>query len=63
MYHISYHSCWPQISTDTGKLLSQIQKPVKRKGSPKEVAIEEISMFIDFGDMFGAEQEADAWMD
>ena len=53
----------PQISTDTSQLLSQIQKPAKRKGSAKEVAIEEISSFIDSGYMFCAEQEADAWMD
>ena len=63
VYHIGYHSCWPQISTDTDQLLSQIQKPAKRKGSAKEVAIEEISSFIDSGDMFRAEQEVDAWMD
>ena len=63
VYHIEYHLCWPQISTDTSQLLSQIQKPAKRKGSAKEVAIEEISSFIDSGDMFHAEQEADAWMD
>ena len=44
-------------------MLSQIQKPAKRKGSAKEVAIEEISSFIDSGDMFHAKQEADAWMD
>ena len=53
----------PQISTDTDQLLSQIQKPAKRKGSAKEVAIEEISSFIDSRDMFCVEQEADAWMD
>ena len=58
VYHIGYHTCSPQISTDTGKLLSQVQKPAKRKGSAKE----EISAFIDSGDMFSAEQEADAWM-
>ena len=63
VYQIGYHSCWLQISTDTDQLLSQIQKPAKRKGSAKEVAIEEISSFIDSGDMFRAEQEADAWMD
>ena len=63
VYHISYHSCWPQISTDTAQLLSQIQKPAIRKGSAKEVAIEEISSFIDSGDMFHVEQEADTWMD
>ena len=63
VYHIGYHSCWPQISTDTDQLLSQIQKPAKRKGSAKEVALEEISSFTDSGDMFHVEQEADAWMD
>ena len=63
VYHIGYHSCWPQISTDTDQLLSQIQKPAKRKGSAKEVAIEEISSCIDAGDMFRVEQKADAWMD
>ena len=51
VYHISYHSCWLQISTDTDQLLSQIQKPAKRKGSAKKVAIEEISSFIDSGDV------------
>ena len=36
---------------------------MKRKGSAKEVAIEEISVFINSSNMLGAEQEADAWID
>ena len=52
VYHIIYHSCWPQISTDTAQLLSQIQKPAKSKGSAKEVAIEEISSLLILGICF-----------
>ena len=46
VYHIGYHSCWPQISTDTSQLLSQIQKPAKRKGSAKEVLSNRRNIFI-----------------
>ena len=63
VYHIGNHKCWPQITTDSAQLLSQVQKPVKRKGSAKEVAVEEILEFIEKGDMDGAEREADAWVD
>ena len=48
---------------DSAQLLSQVQKPVKRKGSAKEVAIEEILEFLEKGDMDGAEREAEAWVD
>ena len=63
VYHIGNHKCWPQITTDSAQLLSLVQKPVKRKGSAKDVAIEEILEFIDKGDMDGAEREAEAWVD
>ena len=40
-----------------------MQKPVKRKGSAKDVAVEEILEFIDKGDMDRADHEAEAWVD
>ena len=63
VYHMGYHKCWPKVGSDTDQLLGHVQKLAKRKGSAKEVAVEEISTFIDSGDMDGAECEADVWVD
>ena len=63
VYHMGYHKCWPKVGSDTEQLLGHVQKPAKRKGSAKEVAVEEICSFIDTGDMDGAEREADVWVD
>ena len=64
VYHIGNHKCWPKVDTRTQS--NEIRKKIgenKLKGSAKEVAISQITKFIDGGDMDGARKECNTWVD
>ena len=64
VYHIGNHRCWPKVDTRTRS--RDIRKKIregKLPGSAKEVAINQISSFIESGDMEGAAKECNTWVD
>ena len=63
VYHIGQHMCWPQVTQQSTKIIEHLNNPGRRKGSAKDVGIEEIVNLIDAGDMSSAAKEAEVWVD
>ena len=64
VYYIGNHKCWPKVDTRTRSwdIRKKIQEG-KLQGSAKEVAINQISSFIESGDMEGVAKECNTWVD
>ena len=63
VYHIGQHTCWPQVTQQSTKIIEHLNKFGRQKGSAKDVGIEEIVNLIDAGDMSSAAKEAEVWVD
>ena len=63
VYHIGHHTCWPQVTQQSTRIIQHLNNPGRRKGSAKDVGLEEIVNLIDAGDMAGASKEAEVWID
>ena len=63
VYHIGEHKCWPQVTQQTMKIIQHLNNPAHRKGSAKDVGLDEIVNLIDSGDMATADREAEVWVD
>ena len=63
VYHIGEHKCWPQVTQQTMKIIQHLNNPGRRKGSAKDVGLEEIVNLIDAGDMAASDKEAEVWVD
>ena len=64
VYHIGQHTCWPKVNRErrTRELRKKIQEKNLR-GPAKQVGINEIIRQIDEGDMDGAAEECETWVD
>ena len=64
VYHIGKHSCWPK--PDNKKRYNALRKKISEKnlrGPAKQVGLEQISKYIEDGDMDGAAEECETWVD
>ena len=63
-YQFGNHKCWPKEDTRTrSREIRQKINERNLKGSVKEVAISQITNFIDSSDMEGAARECHTWVD
>ena len=64
VYHIGHHTCWPKVNRErrTCELRKKIQEKNLR-GPAKQVGINEMICQIDKGDMDGAAEECQTWVD
>ena len=47
VYHIGWHKCWPQVTQQSTRIIQHLNNPGHRKGSAKDVGLEEIVNLID----------------